>query len=242
MDSLKGHPLEAFDRSIDVHISRIRALIEDDPKDAAPRPHGARRRLRVRAQAGRRGRLRQREEPLPPHLRHGGGGAAAVRLRLGLRGRAAHRPGAAAQRIRGERAAGGLGRPDPALAARRRRAAETQAAALREWSQRLRFPLALDDANGQRIGASDSFTRRVEDGTIKPFPVKLDDGRTLWTFRPGQLRQGARRGGRRRPAAAAAAVLARAAGQPPARRRAGDRPGGAVHRHRRRRLSRWSAG
>ena len=35
MDELKGHPLEAFDRSIDVHVSRIRALIEDDPK--APR-------------------------------------------------------------------------------------------------------------------------------------------------------------------------------------------------------------
>ena len=35
MDELKGHPLEAFDRSIDVHISRIRAVIEDDPK--APR-------------------------------------------------------------------------------------------------------------------------------------------------------------------------------------------------------------
>jgi two-component system, OmpR family, phosphate regulon response regulator OmpR len=35
MDALKGHPLEAFDRSIDVHISRIRAAIEDDPK--APR-------------------------------------------------------------------------------------------------------------------------------------------------------------------------------------------------------------
>ncbi|MEP7138325.1 MAG: response regulator transcription factor [Caldimonas sp.] len=35
MDSLKGHPLEAFDRSIDVHISRIRAVIEDDAK--APR-------------------------------------------------------------------------------------------------------------------------------------------------------------------------------------------------------------
>ena len=32
MDSLKGHPLEAFDRSIDVHISRIRAVIEDDAK------------------------------------------------------------------------------------------------------------------------------------------------------------------------------------------------------------------
>jgi two-component system, OmpR family, phosphate regulon response regulator OmpR len=33
MDMLKGHPLEAFDRSIDVHISRIRAVIEDDPKN-----------------------------------------------------------------------------------------------------------------------------------------------------------------------------------------------------------------
>jgi two-component system, OmpR family, phosphate regulon response regulator OmpR len=33
MDALKGHPLDAFDRSIDVHISRIRALIEDDPKN-----------------------------------------------------------------------------------------------------------------------------------------------------------------------------------------------------------------
>lgn len=28
----KGEDLEAFDRSIDVHISRIRSLIEDDPK------------------------------------------------------------------------------------------------------------------------------------------------------------------------------------------------------------------
>ncbi|HEX5310212.1 response regulator transcription factor [Aquabacterium sp.] len=33
MDLLKGHPLEAFDRSIDVHISRIRAAIETDPKE-----------------------------------------------------------------------------------------------------------------------------------------------------------------------------------------------------------------
>ena len=33
MDALKGHPLEAFDRSIDVHVSRIRAAIEDDPKN-----------------------------------------------------------------------------------------------------------------------------------------------------------------------------------------------------------------
>lgn len=33
MDALKGHPLDAFDRSIDVHISRIRAVIEDDPRN-----------------------------------------------------------------------------------------------------------------------------------------------------------------------------------------------------------------
>jgi DNA-binding response OmpR family regulator len=32
MDLLKGEPHEAFDRSIDVHVSRIRAAIEDDPK------------------------------------------------------------------------------------------------------------------------------------------------------------------------------------------------------------------
>ena len=32
MDLVKGEKLDAFDRSIDVHISRIRAAIEDDPK------------------------------------------------------------------------------------------------------------------------------------------------------------------------------------------------------------------
>lgn len=32
MDQLKGGNLEAFDRSIDVHVSRIRGEIEDDPK------------------------------------------------------------------------------------------------------------------------------------------------------------------------------------------------------------------
>ncbi len=33
MDALQGHALEAFDRSIDVHVSRIRAAIEDNPKN-----------------------------------------------------------------------------------------------------------------------------------------------------------------------------------------------------------------
>ncbi len=32
MDAVRGEALEAFDRSIDVHVSRIRAAIEDDPK------------------------------------------------------------------------------------------------------------------------------------------------------------------------------------------------------------------
>jgi two-component system phosphate regulon response regulator OmpR len=32
MDLVKGEELEAFDRSIDIHVSRIRSAIEDDPK------------------------------------------------------------------------------------------------------------------------------------------------------------------------------------------------------------------
>ena len=32
MDLVKGESIEAFDRSIDVHVSRIRAAIEDDPR------------------------------------------------------------------------------------------------------------------------------------------------------------------------------------------------------------------
>ncbi len=32
MDAVRGEALEAFDRSLDVHVSRIRAAIEDDPR------------------------------------------------------------------------------------------------------------------------------------------------------------------------------------------------------------------
>ncbi|MBL0165154.1 MAG: response regulator transcription factor [Xanthomonadales bacterium] len=32
LDALKGTPADSFDRSIDVHISKLRAAIEDDPK------------------------------------------------------------------------------------------------------------------------------------------------------------------------------------------------------------------
>jgi len=69
---------------------------------------------------------------------------------------------------------------------------ELQAAALREWAFRLRLPLALDSAAGERIGASDSFARRQEDGVTRGLAVRLEDGRTLWILRPGGgLRQGA---------------------------------------------------
>ncbi len=76
-------------------------------------------------------------------------------------------------------------------------AADVQSAALREWSQRLRVPLALDDEKGQRIGASDSFARRTSEGVVRPLPFRLDDGRTLWTMRPGVRPAGA---GSRAPA------------------------------------------
>lgn len=64
-----------------------------------------------------------------------------------------------------------------------------QAAALNDWSQRLRLPLALDSPGGERVGASESFLRRQADGAGRGFPIKLEDGRTLWLMRPG-LRPG----------------------------------------------------
>ena len=57
-----------------------------------------------------------------------------------------------------------------------------QGQALVEWSQRLRLPLALDDAQGQRLAASDSYLRREAMG-VTGRRVRLDDGRTLWVAR-----------------------------------------------------------
>jgi signal transduction histidine kinase len=75
---------------------------------------------------------------------------------------------------------------------------DAQAAAAREWSTRLRVPLALDAANGERIFESDSFTRRAADG-VKPFTFRLDDGRTLSTMRGGRGSRRARESGDERP-------------------------------------------
>lgn len=72
---------------------------------------------------------------------------------------------------------------------------DRQAEALRAWSERLRMPLALDDAKGRRIAASAMFERRQAEGLgPAPWPLALDDGRTLWLMRgprPGGERRGA---------------------------------------------------
>jgi signal transduction histidine kinase len=75
-----------------------------------------------------------------------------------------------------------------------------QAAALRDWSLRLRVPMALDDAKGLRIGASDSFLRRDLDNPALAGRVQtivLDDGRILRVTRPnaGRAMPGGRAGG-----------------------------------------------
>jgi signal transduction histidine kinase len=64
-----------------------------------------------------------------------------------------------------------------------------QAAAVRDWSERLRIPLALHDAQGERIWAADVYVRREQNRQQRGLPVRLDDGRTLWIMRRLQ-RQG----------------------------------------------------
>ena len=60
-----------------------------------------------------------------------------------------------------------------------------QAAALQDWSQRLRLPMALDDSTGERIGASESYRRREAEGpgTPRSLSIRMDDGRTLRVMR-----------------------------------------------------------
>lgn len=94
-------------------------------------------------------------------------------------------------------------------------APEQQAAALREWSLRLRLPMALDSVDGRRIAAADSYQRREADSGRRGVPVRLDDGRTLWVMRPG-MRRFAARDGDAQPGAARSGALHRAADHWPA--------------------------
>ena len=61
---------------------------------------------------------------------------------------------------------------------------DEQAAALRDWSARLRIALALDDEQGRRIVATELFQRRQGEEGVRISAVRLDDGRTLWIVRP----------------------------------------------------------
>ncbi len=82
-----------------------------------------------------------------------------------------------------------------------------QSAALLDWSERLRLPLALDDATGRRIAEAPEFARWArrlggpEDGGAGsggergPQRALLSDGRGLWIVRPPRPRGGAGPGG-----------------------------------------------
>lgn len=66
---------------------------------------------------------------------------------------------------------------------------EEQLAALRDWSQRLRLPMALLDTQAQRVGASESFLRREAEGHGgRVSTIRMEDGRTLLVMRPQALR------------------------------------------------------
>ncbi|HEX7687745.1 MAG TPA: HAMP domain-containing sensor histidine kinase, partial [Burkholderiaceae bacterium] len=68
---------------------------------------------------------------------------------------------------------------------------DVQAQALRDWSQRLRVPMALEDAQGHRVAASDSFIRRENDkasSRVVTYQIRLDDGRSLFVMRPAMLK------------------------------------------------------
>jgi signal transduction histidine kinase len=67
-----------------------------------------------------------------------------------------------------------------------------QVAAVRDWSQRLRLPMALDSPAGQRIARSDSFIKRDFDTpemAARLQSIRFDDGRTLWVPRPNPAGQ-----------------------------------------------------
>ncbi|HLO95199.1 MAG TPA: ATP-binding protein [Burkholderiaceae bacterium] len=80
---------------------------------------------------------------------------------------------------------------------------ELQAHAIEEWGQRLRMALALQDAQGQRIGASELFERREDIPGQRQMEITLDDGRHIAFMRlarpPGLRAESpeARREGRR---------------------------------------------
>jgi signal transduction histidine kinase len=78
---------------------------------------------------------------------------------------------------------------------------DEQAAALLEWAQRLRMAIALNDAQGVRIAASNQFERREDQTADNVLLLPLVDGRSLSVIRglrmspPGLSAEGAGRPG-----------------------------------------------
>ncbi|MEY4750989.1 MAG: hypothetical protein RIQ60_3203 [Pseudomonadota bacterium] len=64
---------------------------------------------------------------------------------------------------------------------------KVQAAALLDWSRRLRIAIALDGRDGHRIATSDLYADvEAHEGAVvaRPTRVELTDGRALWLVRP----------------------------------------------------------
>ena len=71
---------------------------------------------------------------------------------------------------------------------------EEQAAVFNDWGQRLRMPLALEDASGRRIATTQMFQRRVDDPGAIVVSANLGDGRSIAmvrTIRPPSPPSGA---------------------------------------------------
>jgi signal transduction histidine kinase len=86
---------------------------------------------------------------------------------------------------------------------------EEQAQGLRDWSERLQLPMAMDDVDGRRIAASDTFLRRENDLSMplrRMLPILFDDGRTLWVIRPRGGREPGEEGMLRGPGPAGQAL------------------------------------
>jgi signal transduction histidine kinase len=68
---------------------------------------------------------------------------------------------------------------------------DEQARVFLDWADRLRMPMALDDAKGRRIATSDLLDERLRswpDLRSHMQQSRLSDGRTLWVMRPGVFR------------------------------------------------------
>ncbi|MFT7724465.1 MAG: HAMP domain-containing sensor histidine kinase [Roseateles sp.] len=82
-----------------------------------------------------------------------------------------------------------------------------QAEVFADWAQRLRMPLALEDTDGRRIGATPMFLRRMDDAGAIIITASLGDGRSLEmvrTVRPPGPQAGAAPDAGGRPGARAA--------------------------------------